>query len=67
MMESDTGLTDEKSYHAMFSFQSEDRAWVRRTLESLEAEPYHFKCCIADRDFHPGKDVLNNIEVSDEC
>lgn len=53
-----------KIYHAMFNFQSEDRRWVRKIFSKLEADPYKLKCCIADRDFHAGKEVITNIE---EC
>jgi hypothetical protein len=56
-------LPGDKEYHAMFSFQTEDRRWVRKIHAKLEAEPYHLKCCISDRDFHPGKEVITNIEV----
>ena len=56
-------LPDDKEYHTMFSFQSEDRRWVRKIHAKLESEPYNLKCCISDRDFHAGKDVITNIEV----
>ena len=56
-------LPNDKEYHTMFSFQSEDRRWVRKIHAKLESEPYNLKCCISDRDFHPGKDVITNIEV----
>ena len=56
-------LPTDKEYHTMFSFQSEDRRWVRKIHAKLESEPYNLKCCISDRDFHPGKEVITNIEV----
>lgn len=50
-----------KLYHVFFSHCSDDREWVRRSVEKLESPEYGFKCCHADRDFDLGVPVFQNI------
>ncbi|XP_077869560.1 uncharacterized protein LOC144361296 [Saccoglossus kowalevskii] len=43
-----------------FSYSSKDREWVEETVEKLERE-HGITCMFDDRDFIPGKPILENI------
>lgn len=52
-------LPPDKHYHAFFSYSNEDEDWVRRVVNQLEEPQYGFKCCLADRDLHPGNFIFD--------
>ena len=49
-------------YDVFFSQSSDDSEWVENALDALESEPYNLRCCYSQRDFVPGKSILDNIE-----
>ncbi|XP_064612333.1 uncharacterized protein LOC135476280 isoform X2 [Liolophura sinensis] len=55
-------LPEGKDYHLFFAYSSDDSAFVRQRVKSLESPPYNLKCCFSDRDFLPGKPIHENIE-----
>lgn len=51
-----------KQYDAMFSYRNLDKEinWVRDVIQILETN-YGIKCCDHERDFKPGKEIVENI------
>ncbi|KAJ6651350.1 hypothetical protein lerEdw1_021049 [Lerista edwardsae] len=50
------------AYHAFISYSSSDAEWVRRELlQRLEAASPPFRVCIHERDFTPGRWIIDNI------
>ena len=57
-------LPEDKIFHAMICYESEDRQWARAIYTELESEPYSLKCCISDIHFLASMPILQNIEVN---
>ena len=57
-------LPEDKVFHAMLCYESEDRQWARAIYTELESEPYSLKCCISDIHFLASMPILQNIEVN---
>ncbi|XP_053906836.1 toll-like receptor 2 [Cuculus canorus] len=50
------------SYHAFISYSCADAAWVRRELlDGLESTAPPYRLCIHERDFTPGRWIIENI------
>jgi Leucine-rich repeat (LRR) protein len=49
-------------YDLFVSYAEEDRAWVQNVLAPKVEGHWGVKLCLHHRDFHPGKQVLENIE-----
>ncbi|XP_069734481.1 toll-like receptor 2 [Phaenicophaeus curvirostris] len=56
------GTTRRCSYHAFISYSCADAAWVRRELlQRLESTRPPYRLCIHERDFTPGRWIIDNI------
>jgi hypothetical protein len=60
-------LPQDKSYHAMICYESEDKKWAQKIYKQLVSEPFNFQCCIADIHFMPSVPIIENIEVRCLC
>uniref|UniRef100_A0ACB8G8P5 Uncharacterized protein n=1 Tax=Sphaerodactylus townsendi TaxID=933632 RepID=A0ACB8G8P5_9SAUR len=50
------------AYHAFISYSCSDAEWVRRELlQRLEASTPPYRVCIHERDFTPGRWIIDNI------
>lgn len=50
------------AYHAFISYSSSDAEWVRQELlQRLEASAPPYRVCIHERDFTPGRWIIDNI------
>ncbi|XP_054846598.1 toll-like receptor 2 [Eublepharis macularius] len=50
------------TYHAFISYSCSDAEWVRRELlQRLEASTPPYRVCIHERDFTPGRWIIDNI------
>lgn len=50
------------SYHAFISYSHDDAGWVRRELlQRLESTTPPYRLCIHERDFTPGRWIIENI------
>uniref|UniRef100_A0A8C3J0T1 TIR domain-containing protein n=1 Tax=Calidris pygmaea TaxID=425635 RepID=A0A8C3J0T1_9CHAR len=56
------GTARQCSYHAFISYSCADAAWVRRELlQRLEDTRPPYRLCIHERDFTPGRWIIDNI------
>ncbi|XP_074784898.1 toll-like receptor 2 [Athene noctua] len=56
------GATRRCSYHAFISYSCADADWVRRELlQRLESTAPPYRLCIHERDFTPGRWIIENI------
>ncbi|XP_046378637.2 uncharacterized protein LOC124150679 [Haliotis rufescens] len=51
---------DALRYDAFLTYADEDREWVEKLVDHLEAAPYNMKCVNHYRDYHPGKTEWEN-------
>lgn len=57
-----TGATRRCSYHAFISYSCADAGWVRQELlHRLESTTPPYRLCIHERDFTPGRWIIDNI------
>ncbi|KPP78709.1 toll-like receptor 2 type-2-like, partial [Scleropages formosus] len=57
-----SGLSQEFDYHAFISYSHSDAEWVRdQLLTYLESSNPPYRICIHERDFMPGKWIIDNI------
>ncbi|XP_032991823.1 toll-like receptor 2 [Lacerta agilis] len=55
-------LSRQFAYHAFISYSCSDAEWVRRELlQRLEASRPPYRVCIHERDFTPGRWIIDNI------
>ena len=57
-------LPEDKVFHAMICYETEDKQWARAIYRELESKKYSLKCCISDIHFSPSMPILQNIEVN---
>lgn len=55
-------LTHGESYHVFFSFSSTDYQWTHSLIQQLEARG--LRVCFHERDFTPGRTILENMSES---
>ncbi|XP_056399846.1 uncharacterized protein LOC130294263 isoform X2 [Hyla sarda] len=54
-------LTGDDMYHVFISFSGEDSTWVEQLIQKLEATFPDIKICFHNRDFTPGKTIIENM------
>ncbi|XP_078572285.1 uncharacterized protein LOC144859477 isoform X1 [Branchiostoma floridae x Branchiostoma japonicum] len=54
-------LGQHEKYHVFFCYSSADAPWVKNMIQKLESDELGFKCCFHERDFIPGKAIIENI------
>ncbi|XP_056399843.1 uncharacterized protein LOC130294263 isoform X1 [Hyla sarda] len=54
-------LTGDDMYHVFISFSGEDSQWVAQLMQKLEATFPDIKICFHNRDFTPGKTIIENM------
>lgn len=54
-------LTENDTYHVFISFSGADTTWVRQLIRKLEETCPRMKICTHDRDFTPGKTIIENM------
>ncbi|XP_069802890.1 uncharacterized protein [Dendropsophus ebraccatus] len=54
-------LTGGDMYHVFISFNKADYTWVRKLIHKLEATLPDIKICFHNRDFTPGKTIIENM------
>lgn len=55
-------LTDSELYHVFFSYSNTDYQWTHSVIEQVEARG--LKVCYHERDFIPGRPILENMSES---
>ncbi|XP_068778624.1 toll-like receptor 2 [Struthio camelus] len=62
------GTSRHCAYHAFISYSCADASWVRRELlQRLESTTPPYRLCIHERDFTPGRWIIDNIIESIEA
>ncbi|XP_059582736.1 uncharacterized protein LOC109285361 [Alligator mississippiensis] len=57
-------LTAHETHHIFISYSSTDAAWARGLIQKLEATLPELKVCFHERDFMPGKTIIENMVES---
>ena len=59
------GPLDQKhKYHMFFAYHPSNKEWLQELVKRLEAEPWAYKCCYADRDFDSRCTSTQNVLCS---
>ncbi|XP_044516209.1 uncharacterized protein LOC123234367 [Gracilinanus agilis] len=54
-------LKDNEVYHLFVSYSSLDSSWAHKFIEKLEADYSDLRICYHERDFLPGKNIIENM------
>ncbi|XP_007478146.2 uncharacterized protein LOC103098388 [Monodelphis domestica] len=54
-------LKNNEAYHLFVSYSSLDSSWAHKFIEKLEADYSDLKICYHERDFLPGKNIIENM------
>ncbi|XP_025051558.1 uncharacterized protein LOC112548964, partial [Alligator sinensis] len=57
-------LTAHETHHIFISYSSTDSAWARGLIQKLEATLPELNVCFHERDFMPGKTIIENMVES---
>ncbi len=57
-------LDQKHKYHLFFAYHPANREWTQDLVKRLEAEPWAYKCCYADRDFDTKCNSTQNMLCS---
>uniref|UniRef100_A0AAY4AU39 TIR domain-containing protein n=1 Tax=Denticeps clupeoides TaxID=299321 RepID=A0AAY4AU39_9TELE len=57
-------LTEHEVFHVFVSYSSSDSQWTQDLIERLESPECGLKTCYHERDFIPGRTVLENMAES---